>query len=140
MSQPLVLTGETVVAFARDLIRDVLWAKAHVLVRGGYRTRPAWRYMRALEAEIPIPENLRRLARGHYKEDLEPEEPPRCSDMDGDEHTTARDCCAILGRECRKCGGFVHVQPVYGALAELCEGCPEDAHYWHARRSTDPSC
>lgn len=141
MGEPLVLTSDAAIDFARDLIRNVLWAKAHVLIRGGYRTRPAWRFLRACEAfGIPIPENLRRLARGHYEEpDLEPEQPPRQADMDGDEHTTARDCCTILGRTCQKCGGFVHVQPVYGALAELCEGCPEDAHYWHGRRATDPS-
>lgn len=116
-----------------DLIRDVLWAKAHVLIRGGYMTRPAWRFVRACESEIPIPENLRRLARGHYAEpDLEPERVARVANMDGDDHREG-DCCKLghFGAVCTKCGGRVHRQPVYGGIAELCEGCPEDAHYWH---------
>ena len=51
----------------RSLVRDVLWARARVLVEGGWRTREAWRYIRYVKREIPVPLELIRLARGHYR-------------------------------------------------------------------------
>lgn len=48
---------------------------------------------------------------------------PRWLNMDGEIHTNERDCCRSLGKTCRTCGGFVHCQPVYGAIAESCELC-----------------
>lgn len=62
----------------------------------------------------------------------------RWTQIDGDYHTTRRDCCSPVWEPfnpCRKCGGFVHVQPVYGGLADSCEIC--DAANW---RSDEAPC
>lgn len=54
--------------------------------------------------------------------------------MDGELHSTEgsgdneRDCCTILGKQCFRCGGFVHGQPVWSGIAESCENC--DAKDW----------
>lgn len=50
------------------------------------------------------------------------------SNMDGEIHTSERDCCIILGRECRKCSGFEHGQPIYGGIMPSCENC--DKEFW----------
>ena len=55
--------------------------------------------------------------------------------MDGSEHTVpgrrTRDdegCdCAVHGKNCPKCGGFMHFQPIYGGQYWECEDCGEDA-------------
>lgn len=52
-----------------ELVRDLLWARANVMISAGWKTRPAWRYVRycARHAGIPIPFHLRRrISRGHY--------------------------------------------------------------------------
>lgn len=54
-------------SWLHDLVRDVLWAKAYVLIVGGWKTRPAWRYVRFVKGQIPIPEELSKRARGHYR-------------------------------------------------------------------------
>lgn len=46
--------------------------------------------------------------------------------LDGDWHSTEQECCSILGRQCRVCNYFLHVQPVYGGLMECCENCDYD--------------
>lgn len=52
----------------RDLLIDLLWAKAHVLVVGGWKTRPAWQFLRWARAhQRPIPDHLLELQRGHYR-------------------------------------------------------------------------
>lgn len=119
-----------------ELVRDLLWARAHVLILGGWRTRPAWRFVRACAPEIPIPDDLRTLARGHYsdrawaREMMQEPVPIRVADMDGDLHSTAPGVCSC--REvCSRCGDREHYQPVYGGYMTLCEGCPTDSSCWH---------
>lgn len=58
--------SEVIGRWLRDLVRDVLWAKAAVPIEGGYKTRPAWRYIRYVKRQVPIPDELARIARGHY--------------------------------------------------------------------------
>lgn len=121
----------------RELVRDLMWARARVLIEGGWRTRPAWRYIRALEAEIPIPDELRARMRGHYtdreyqREVMQEPVPIRVADMDGDEHSTEPGACSCRD-VCRECGGRCHTQGIYGGLMRLCEDCPVDSGYWHA--------
>lgn len=59
----------------------------------------------------------------------------REANMDGELHVEG-DCCGddtILGRACPRCGARQHRQPVYSAIAELCERCPADQHQWRPR-------
>ena len=46
--------------------------------------------------------------------------------LDGELHTTEKECCSIFHRICKKCGGFVHRQPAFGCIMEVCEGCDGD--------------
>jgi hypothetical protein len=46
--------------------------------------------------------------------------------IDGIEHLAdeVEACrCNISGRVCKKCGTVLHIQPVYGGQAEVCDFC-----------------
>lgn len=52
--------------------------------------------------------------------------------MDGELHVEG-ECCGeddIMGRECPRCGGRLHQQPVYGGIANNCEVCGD---HWFPR-------
>ena len=48
--------------------------------------------------------------------------------VDGERHVVgSSDCCSggIAGK-CRKCGGRLHMQPVYGGVCYWCEQCGDE--------------
>lgn len=50
----------------------------------------------------------------------------RVFEMDGSEHEAPErltGCCGHFGKECSKCGGFMHYQPTYGGYFYRCEDC-----------------
>lgn len=52
-----------------DLVRDLLWARARVMILGGWHTRPAWRFVRyaARHGGPPIASDMyAMISRGHY--------------------------------------------------------------------------
>lgn len=135
-----MLTGmERLGEWLSDLCRDIMWARARVLVEAGWFPGVGARYI------VACPHSTDGIDTRHTKDTMfdwsntaweaEPGD-RRIVDLDGEDHIAGETSCCSH-QKCRRCGGRVHTQGAYGCLLEVCEDCPADAHLWRLLTPAD---